>query len=274
MDILESLKDPDFPQILYKYRRFDKKGHSLDILRNGELYHTSISKLNDPFDCAISYTFDASMLDMRKYAGDVVKRHFPEASKEERRVKIKEMEAKITAPNWGEGARQDIQEIREDEFGICCLSTPRDNLLLWAHYADEHRGLCIGLSTEKLGIVQLGLVKSRVLLDLLKVEYSPDMPQISIIDSMLRPDGKEDIYTMISTKSSDWKYEKEYRLVYWGHPDGKLSVGREAIAEVILGCRCSDANREKTLAVMPDGVPVYQAEQKERIFGLDFDKIQ
>jgi len=214
------------------------------------------------------------MLDRRRYIHDVVKRHFPQASKEERRARVREAEAKISAPNWSERARQAIQEIRENAFGMCCLSAPRDNLLLWAHYADEHRGLCIGLSTEKLGIVQSGLVKSRELLVLLKVDYSRDMPQINLVKFLASKDRwQEDINTMISTKSIDWCYEQEYRLVYWNHPNDLLSVGREAIVEVILGCRCSDEDWEKTLAVVPDGVPVYQAEKKERIFGLDFEQI-
>ena len=133
--------------------------------------------------------------------------------------------------------------------------------------------MCIGLSTEKLGILQKELFRNDELLDLLKVEYSRDMPQINLVDSMLSPDWKEDIITMISTKSIDWDYEEEYRLVYWKHPNELLSVGREAIAEIILGWRCSDEDWEKTRAVVPDGVPVYQAEQKERIFGLDFERI-
>ena len=64
MDILKSLKE--LPRILYKYRRFDDEGRSLNIIRNGELWHTSVSKLNDPFDCAIPYTLGVSELDRRR----------------------------------------------------------------------------------------------------------------------------------------------------------------------------------------------------------------
>ena len=277
MDILKSLKE--LPPILYKYRRFDDMSRSLDIIRNGELWHTSVSKLNDPFDCAILYTVDASMLDMRKYIRESVKRHFPEANKQERRELVREAERRTASPKWRENVKREIQESRENGFGICCLSAPRDELLLWAHYADEHSGLCIGLSMEKLGLFQSRIVKNGEFIDLLKVEYSAEMPTINFIDSMLTM-GKsdevwqEDIKTMISTKSIDWSYEQEYRLVYWGHPNELVPIGSDAIAKIILGCRCSDANQEKTLEVVPDGVPVYQAEKKERIFGLDFEQIQ
>lgn len=48
---------------LYKYRTFDKKGHSLENLNNGTLYCAQPSNFNDPFDfkigTTISSVFDA-----------------------------------------------------------------------------------------------------------------------------------------------------------------------------------------------------------------------
>lgn len=47
---------------LYKFRTFDKKGYSLDSLKNGTLYCSKPSAFNDPFDCKIGITL-LSMLE-------------------------------------------------------------------------------------------------------------------------------------------------------------------------------------------------------------------
>ena len=52
---------------LYKYRRFDSNGHSLEILKNQELYCAEPSSFNDPFDCRL-----------RLDIGDVFGLQFPE----------------------------------------------------------------------------------------------------------------------------------------------------------------------------------------------------
>ena len=44
---------------LYKYRRFDPNGYSLDDLRNGTLYCSKPDSFNDPFDCKIGITFES-----------------------------------------------------------------------------------------------------------------------------------------------------------------------------------------------------------------------
>lgn len=44
---------------LYKYRRFDPNGYSLDDLKNGTLYCSKPNSFNDPFDCKIGITFES-----------------------------------------------------------------------------------------------------------------------------------------------------------------------------------------------------------------------
>jgi len=33
---------------------------------------------------------------------------------------------------------------------VTCFSEVENNLLLWSHYADKHKGACIGFNTESL----------------------------------------------------------------------------------------------------------------------------
>ena len=52
------LRDTDCGK-LYKYRRFDPNGYSLDDLKNGTLYCSKPDSFNDPFDCKIGITFES-----------------------------------------------------------------------------------------------------------------------------------------------------------------------------------------------------------------------
>lgn len=76
--------------------------------------------------------------------------------------------------------------------GILCFSKTWTNPVLWGHYADKHRGICLGFE-----------VPSSVLN---KVEY---------VDSRLpRPDVHDEAFMkkLLLTKFSHWQYEQEYRV--------------------------------------------------------------
>lgn len=36
------------------------------------------------------------------------------------------------------------------KYGVFCASSDCNNELLWAHYADSHKGICIGFDAKKL----------------------------------------------------------------------------------------------------------------------------
>jgi hypothetical protein len=47
-------------------------------------------------------------------------------------------------------ARQIERELRRHyEQGVCCFSTTYASPLLWSHYGDQHRGLCIGYGVDR-----------------------------------------------------------------------------------------------------------------------------
>lgn len=78
--------------------------------------------------------------------------------------------------------------------GMLCFSTTWRDPVLWAHYADKHRGLCIGFELPE------GHEQFR------KVEYVPKrlpFPKSPTVN---------DTRTILFTKYDSWKYEKEVRV--------------------------------------------------------------
>ncbi|WP_324002299.1 DUF2971 domain-containing protein [Aeromonas dhakensis] len=101
------------------------------------------------------------------------------------------------------------------EYGVVSFSETPRNLLMWAHYADEHHGLCIGFK-EDLFEIKPNKIKTHFNVESytpIKVSYDSARPQN--IDEEL--DTQAELWTQarrqLLTKSDDWIYEKEYRCI-------------------------------------------------------------
>ena len=92
------------------------------------------------------------------------------------------------------------------EMGIACLSESDDSLLMWAHYANNHYGMCVEYELMEINR---------------QLEFTP-VPIIyserrACLDS-LNPDTVERDTTKVfieslTTKSLEWRYEKEWRII-------------------------------------------------------------
>lgn len=110
--------------------------------------------------------------------------------------------------------------------GIVSLSETPRNLLMWAHYGDQHKGICIGYKenfldnhlreNETEGEDELPYFHRPVKVNYDSTRLAPNETRI------LKYDNKTIIYNMLThvltTKSDEWIYEKEHRCIvpiYW-----------------------------------------------------------
>lgn len=115
-----------------------------------------------------------------------------------------------------------------DDARILSFSESERNALMWSHYADQHRGICIGFKRSALeGIA-----------DLRQVRYRSRVPVLSAetVDEAKSEAG-------FLSKSTHWKYESEWRIINF---EGKkyLDLPSDAISVVVLGVRTSQEDRE------------------------------
>jgi len=109
---------------------------------------------------------------------------------------------------------------------ICCLSCKADNFALWAHYAHEHTGVCLGFSIDA-----TVLQKSEPNIEgPIKIKYDNVIPQF-------QTDKPIDSIDILSHKPEDWGYEEEYRLIVRSSAEGMRKIGE--VEEIILGMECS-----------------------------------
>ena len=125
----------------------------------------------------------------------------------------------------GTGLENQINEI-QDSVAILSLTTSDENPLMWAHYGDEHRGFCIGYDVScpffSSDYCLIPASKGKVIYKNEKpVSDSPEF-DLGLYDAFLQAMGLEEDVTsktaeiarkLYLTKSEDWEYEDEYRVV-------------------------------------------------------------
>ncbi len=279
-----NIHDPqpaDTPPVLYKYRYFDLEGYHLQAVRDSHLWFSSARAFNDPFDSALKYNLDITDQDLRlNWAINVIGRDFPHLSYDECRIQAQSHLQEIdNDPNYLRIFQEQYINKNYEKFGVCCLTTIPDNLLMWSHYADGHKGFVIGYDTRKLKELQEELVrkKERLVLDLQMVNYEKQKPVINFFESMTSNYRHEDIITLLITKSERWSHEQEYRLILWDHIDTTLSLPSDCITEIIQGCRIEHNDEKKLRDVIHSSVStpmLLHARKHDSEFRLEIESVQ
>ena len=125
--------------------------------------------------------------------------------------------------------------------GIFSLAKRANCPLMWSHYGDQHKGLCVGYS-----------VPAEAAKDLHKVQYGGSrLVNASDVSDMLRGDEasrrKVDEAVLLK-KAKPWGYEKEWRLI---GPRG-LQDSPLILEEVVFGMRCTDAVKFAVVRALED----------------------
>jgi hypothetical protein len=215
------------PNILYRYR--DLKGKNRDrvrrMIRESVLYFASPESFNDPFDCKVYYNSSGSLSDLRRKQQKLYKKYAPHLNRNERRLR--------TAKDMKQFNRQDFVikittggQKKVNAVGILCLSENRDDVVLWSHYADSHKGLCLGFKVSE---------DQPFFARALPITYSTEFPRIDLINDP--PDIQVEAFLL--TKAEGWKYEQEWRIIDHDNGFGEKTFNKKALCEIIFGAKMS-----------------------------------
>lgn len=255
--------------IVYKYRNWKDKFHK-NLLSKNEVFLTQPKKLNDPFDCTIPICYHLLNSDKKilKCAQLEVNRHRSQLLKngrdlsEELNKRIYDLKNNMSS----------IQKLDSEfdfisfnkHYGVLSLSKNWNNILMWSHYSDSHKGYCVGFWKNKLSSSLNGLCKP--------VVYNRKN-QYPLIDPMLEPSEKNDL--KIYHKAFDWKYEAEYRLKKFFEQeasdlDRKVLIQNDCFAEITIGMSASSDTERRILSIArKKKIKVYKAIQVPFKFKLD-----
>lgn len=182
---------------------------SLDALENSYVYAAPPSGFNDPFDCAVQADLKITpenyehYCTAKKISGSEIRRRLDYYFDENgllNEAGLIEQESLI----------KQLYDINRN-LGVCCFSARPYNPLMWAHYADNHSGFCLGF---KVGAPFQTRVfeKGKGLHFFREVEYSKTnaLPEVTLDDIV---SGQERVLALISEKGYRWSYEEEIRLI-------------------------------------------------------------
>ncbi len=165
----------------------------------------------------------------------------------------------------------EIYRHADAELGILCLTESFDNLLMWAHYADSHRGIVLEFSAQHPFFNRRRSLEDEFY-HLRKVGYLPTRPSVDLYHT--------DASEYFLTKSKAWDYEIEWRILIplkncFPFP-GIETFQPEMLTGVILGANVSPAYRDEVLRALTSTpvfkhVTVRQAKLNPVSYALDFE---
>lgn len=202
------------PQTLCKYRAWND--FTKQILIKHQLYFSNPDDFNDPYDCKpvveeveFRFTPDAKVF-FHNADGSL----FAKSPIKEGNINIGySLQKQIALQSWY-------------SFRICSFTEIADNILMWSHYADYHKGLCLVFDTTKdpkcfgrgCGII-----------------YSNKRPKYGL--------GQEvKLINPLTTKFIDWAYEQEFRIIkspteHQNNQSNLFAFKPEALTEIIFGAK-------------------------------------
>ncbi|WP_374538099.1 DUF2971 domain-containing protein [Chitinimonas taiwanensis] len=109
----------------------------------------------------------------------------------------------------------------EEMIGILCLTEDVSNLLMWAHYADSHKGFVIEFDPDSDFFDQRKGDKDEFRF-IRKVLYQEVRPSLTLMDL--------ESFEPFLTKGKDWEYEREWRMMLpLADADHVIGQGGEAV---------------------------------------------
>lgn len=224
---------------IYKYFGFnqidlltDKK---IESFKENYLWFSKPRFFNDPFDCN---------LEVIKYYNDFLNRINSVVDKAE-----------------------DLLINNTKEFGICCFSESNDNIHMWSHYADSHKGVCVEYDSSNFEDYFSQLLQSRC--NLRPVDYRKQLinldgdiewkihqeyTEFKRFASIVKNPKELDLLfekILLQKNKEIWSTEKELRLIIGGlarqnNKDKELNAGykipikRSIVKSIIFGVNASE----------------------------------
>ena len=259
---------PESPQHLYRYRSLDGKSKdwTKDSILNSLHYFSSPKAFNDPFDCRPVFKLDASKAELIKYYEGVFSRQAQHMSREQRRA---EARAKVSDPNSDPRNPQNLEalhrmydEIVTSRIGVLCLSATPKDILMWSHYANSHRGICLQF-----------FARGNTLESSQPVRYKAVRPVVNPVSQS----HDEMLDRAIFTKSDHWDYEQEWRLIQYKLGAGVYRIPPEALVGIVLGALIEQQDRRDVLEWADSrDIPtkIFQARISTTKFELELNEIR
>lgn len=272
--------------ILCKY--LDSAG-CLDIIKNRQLLATDPITFNDPFEINPGIIGKPDKYKTLRYLHNYLLPRLSSATKaalpdfngelvlRDDDAVWKKVERELEPALMGEiekGLDRASKSLR-----IICFCNPNkikndgDDILLWSHYGDKHKGVRIFFETDDIKILSTNLFP---------VSYSFERASIDITDPGDVTKRAEEAYrNILRTKNKSWEYEQEVRWIInleecTQDDRSYIPLEPKSMRRIDFGCR---SESEKIIPFLTDydnsyqHVELYKALVHEHRFSLKYEKL-
>jgi hypothetical protein len=255
------------PEIIFKFRDWENDFHKR-LLLNNELYSSDFESLNDPFDGSI-----------------IVNHKLVPVSRED--VKnLLGLEDNLPIPlneiigNASKSLVSQMDQVLKSSLkqtGVISFTSDKKNILLWSHYANSHRGFAVGFDTKKLSKA-IGELKLESFIK--SIYYSDKYPKIEFEFNLFKnPDNMlkfKAIIQSLTTKSKQWYYEEEVRILTFAKNKIKINLPSDCIKEINLGFKMDEKALNEIIKIrnlrFPNAI-VYQCKKSTDNYEISFHQI-
>ncbi|WP_170235748.1 DUF2971 domain-containing protein [Colwellia demingiae] len=157
---------------------------------------------------------------------------------------------------------------------VCSLSEAYDEPLMWSHYSDGMRGVCLMFDKDEL---------KRSSLEFEKVEYGNTPPKIDFFDRYIKHKNNEEMELgkFLLTKHTGWTYEKEFRSVSFKVNDNIDQLGflkklkKNSLKAIIMGSKISQVDKTLLITLSEKfGFELYIAKANTEDYSVDIKEFK
>lgn len=229
--------------LVYKYRGMFYR--DLASLEDNQFWASNTKQLNDPYEGFISIKDYQQQLNNLK---NIFSQH---------RTNLTLIEQSL----------KNIIDMKDTKLGILSLSKRYDDELLWAHYADSHKGFCIEYDLDRL------LSKQNPKHRFFDVQYSTQIPSLDFAEILDQNTPDVLIKIMLGFKSKRWEYENEIRIITENY--GLQNYDFRAVSSIYFGLRMDDCEIDLVMRTLQGrGIKYFQMDLKPNSFQFEAKQIE
>lgn len=211
---------------LYRYTQHINETYRDVVITKQFLWFSKPDDFNDPLDSRLDYR--------QVYSAEEIENFWQEFLK-----------SKLNHPQsleevlscWGENDKFVEQQNRtfnqfRSQMGVCCFSATPTNILMWSHYANNHKGIVYEFEPD----LFLDSLSDGFTCHPMRVDYAKHNEYELLSYASTGKPKQDQFVTEQLTKAKDWEYEQEYLFIDL-KGNGNKSFKKESLKSVIFGAK-------------------------------------
>ena len=246
------------PASLFKYYKDSER--TLNSIKENRMWYSAPCNFNDVFDCDITF-------DRESMLNSLVETAFAHPIRADSTVGKAVRESLDSDID----ALQETFSCMKSTIGIACMSERDNSLLMWAHYGNNHHGICVEYDLMR--------INQQLQFTPIPVIYSDSRTCFSSLNlTTLKQDTMQVFIENLTSKSLEWSYETEWRIIRENTACGNLWDTRKngallpmiSPSSIILGCCASPEFSEEILTYCKaNRIALYRMEKNTMQYRLN-----